>query len=119
MDVVFIVGLSLFGAFVLLYAYFSVLLCKRRGDQPVKSKSPALLVLSLLGNSLSVLALCGTFSVGSFYEPNQTSDGRSVFTGLIVSEVIAMPLMALPYILRYRGTFHCRMVERHNCIGYS
>ena len=73
------------------------------------------LTLSLIGNYLSVLAVCGIFTIGSFYEEDETSDARTVIIALIVSEVIGAPLMIMPYIFRYDSFLpnlaHCNYTE--------
>ena len=82
------------------YATFANLLYKKKDEQPVKSRSPGLLMLSLLGNSLSVISLCMMVIFASFNWYDETIDFRAVFVGIIVSEVIAVPLMIMPHIFR-------------------
>ena len=85
-------GSGVAGILALIYAYYTRLLFLKKTEQPLKSKAPAMLTLSLVGNSLSVLALCFMLAYGSSVP--------CFYIGVIVSEVMAMPLMLCSYIYR-------------------
>ena len=78
-----------------IYGLYTRLIFNKKTEQPLKSKAPAMLMLSLTGNSVSVLSLCFVLAFGSSIP--------CAYIGLVASEVIAMPLMFCPYIYRYRG----------------
>jgi len=96
----FIIGICVLAAFLALFFTFLILLCKKRNEQPVKSKSPLLLLFEFIGNFISTLAICGLLTVGSFYQSTEKSDGRTMMISVILSEIIGVPIMLLSYILR-------------------
>lgn len=85
-------------AFAVGYGLFSVLLNMRSGEQPIRSKSPKLLFCSSMGSAASSFCVCiviiGTSVISQGF-------GHIIYLGLVGSEIIAVPIILSPYILRY------------------
>ncbi len=96
-----ITGAALTILLMLGYSIFTVALCRKQDRQPLKSKSPRLLLVSLFANLLSVLTVCVMMVVAT---SNALSDRQLVWpmvrVGIAVSETIIAPIMYCAYVAR-------------------
>jgi hypothetical protein len=95
------IGLGLTFVLGLGYFTFALLLRRKRMEQPIKSKAPRLLLLSLVANALGVVGLCGTIVVGIAVEEYESRVWMLMHCGVVLSEVVCAPLMYAAYIARY------------------
>ena len=99
-DTEFYASLCILIAMILVYGFFTVMLFSKRNEQPIKSKSPPLLLLSIAGNFVSMVALSIILAFGSFYTSNHVGDARILIVCLIISEIFGFPTMMLGCIFR-------------------
>ena len=103
-----IIGATLGLFLTVIYGLFTLTLRKKRDKQPVKSRAPRLLEVSLIGNLLSVLSICGLIA---FTDPEHIEDLSYSRFGIVASEVVFAPLMFSAYIARYFNSRKCSAVQ--------
>jgi len=75
-------------------------LLQRKSEQPVKSRSPGLLLVMAVFNYSSTLSLCLVFVVLTIDTISLTSRAAFSLTLVAISEIAAMPVFMATYIAR-------------------
>ena len=101
MEYVFVAVVSAFtGILGIVYAISVLFLSKSKNDQPVKSKSPGLLMIFALLNAIGVILLCGIFILTALDWIEESAQFSWMFRLLVCSEAVFVPVIMSTYIIR-------------------
>jgi len=102
MDTWIIILEGIFSAIIIsIHIYITILLWKNKSEQPIKSKSPGLLLIFSICITASTLSLCLLLIISSIEDINNTKQNSVILIFLSISEIMAAPISFITYIARY------------------